>query len=93
MSYYSNASSKNVLNELFDLQASLVLQIDNMSIEGDDAALKDIANEVEKKFGRRPSLSTLSRLQTGQVVRPIYGLRETELAWTKMPSVPNLTFG
>jgi hypothetical protein len=82
MSYYSDASSTNVLNELFDLQSSLGIQLDNMSIEDDDAVLKDVADEVEKKFGRRPSLSTLSRLQTGQVVRPIYGLRETEIAWT-----------
>ena len=101
MSYYANATSTNVLNELFDQQASLRLQLETMGLKGlkdviaklnviaDEvkeknviAKLNVIADEVKEKFGRRPGPTTLWRLLTGQAVRPIYGLRETEIAWT-----------
>jgi hypothetical protein len=85
MSYYAAATSTNVLNELFDQQASLRLQLETMglkSLKDLMAKLNVVADEVKEKFGRRPGPTTLWRLLTGQAVRPIYGLRETEIAWT-----------
>lgn len=86
--YYADASSKNILNELFDLQASLQLQLNQRAFLrlklSQSELLDDIADEVAEKVGRRPSQTTLWRLQNGIAVRPnsIYGLRETEIAWT-----------
>src|SRR5271163_4113985 len=85
MSHYADASSINVLNELFDQQASLRLQLETMGLKGLKdlmARLNVVADEVKEKFGRRPGATTLWRLLTGETVRPIYGLRETEIAWT-----------
>jgi hypothetical protein len=66
MSYYADAPSTNVLNELFDQQASLRLQLENMGLKDVVARLKDVADEVKEKFGRRPGPTTLWRLLTAK---------------------------
>jgi len=63
-------------NEQLDQEASLgVMRNNGMTLE-------DVADEVKSSCGQRPAVATLSRLENGKRVRPVFGLRETEVGWT-----------
>lgn len=70
---FENCRSHGKLNNLFDQRASLGL----LGMTPEDAA-----EEIKSRTGRGPSADTLRRLMNGTSVLPIYGLRETEIAWT-----------
>jgi hypothetical protein len=67
--------SPGSINEQLDQKASLGLLRATMTLE-------DVADEVKSSFGHRPAVATLSRLENGKRVRPVFGLRETEIRWT-----------
>ena len=71
---FEGCKSQDKLHELMDQAASLELM--------EATTLEVAADAVESKFGVRPGIATLSRLQNGVSVLPIYGLRETEIART-----------
>jgi hypothetical protein len=67
--------SPGEINDQLDQEASLRLLRAAMTLE-------DVAEEVKSASGQRPAIATLSRLENGKRVRPVFGLRETEIGWT-----------